>query len=124
MFDENIGDLRKLTSFALSQFNNGYTFVLYHHGFSKVSQALKHKPLRFVWVGIEVTPRCREICPAQVQGQSHNQIVDHGHCTRSLSAFQVTPIFTQGFISPIVQSIFNAPMASNHVQELSGTGFG
>ena len=26
MFDENIGDFRKLTSFALSQFNNGYTF--------------------------------------------------------------------------------------------------
>ena len=63
-------------------------------------------------MGIIVAAGFGQISPAQVQHDSDDEVVDHGHGAWGVTAFQVTPIFAQRFIASIMQTVFNAPVTA------------
>lgn len=74
-------------------------------------------------MGIIVAAGCGQIRPTQVQNDSDNEVVDHGHGAWGVTAFQMAPIFAQRFIASIMQAVFNALVPPREGQQAGRSSF-
>ena len=63
-----------------------------------------------------------DVSDSYAQHQSQREIVDGRHHALSVVSTQVAPVLSQRLVSTIVQSVFDLPMGSHYLQQLSRAG--
>ena len=72
-----------------------------------------------VWVSGEEASRRRDKGEIRHGNQREDQIVNDRHVMSSRMLFEAGLVFMQGYISGIVQAVFDVPVGAQHFQQLS-----
>ena len=70
----------------------------------------------------ELASRLSNIGHAEPRQQPSRRVVEHSQQERRMPHTQLRMILAQGGITPLMQTVLNAPMASYQCQESSGIG--